>query len=59
VAYLPLSSSRAVGSSPSSSLKQPEKRWYFRCFYSAAIASEGGGRHARDLGRGNTGASHP
>lgn len=26
--------------------------WCFRWFYSTAIASEGGGRHARDLGHG-------
>lgn len=48
-----LSSGRAVSSSLSSNLKQPEKRWYFRWFHSIAIASEGGRRHARGLGRGS------
>lgn len=50
---MPLSSGRAVSSSLSSNLKQPEKRWYFRWFHSIAIASEGGRRHARGLGRGS------
>lgn len=53
-----MSSGRAVGSSPSSNLKQPEERWCFRWFYSTAIANEGGGKHARDLGHGSTGAGH-